>query len=314
MAWKTLDDMELSGKVVLTRVDINVPVEAGKVTDATRIERIAPTVKDILAKGGKPVLLAHFGRPKGKVVPEMSLRMTLPALEKVLGVPVAFAEDCVGDVAEKAIADLPSGSVLLLENTRFHAEEEKNDPAFAKAMAAQTPLRTRRARECRSPASSSKTTAGTTNRTVASLVHTAARSATAPRRRWERYSDHNTPTDIPTAAASTSAFPVYQNTGKEITQTATATTTEVRLWVRYRTSDASRNVAPTSASTLTTNNDTAASAGTHPATHGASARWENGRTTRSGASLVKCSTRRRYWVWSMIRPLRTSPSAVTYHG
>ena len=136
MAWKTLDDMELSGKVVLTRVDINVPVEAGKVTDATRIERIAPTVKDILAKGGKPVLLAHFGRPKGKVVPEMSLRMTLPALEKVLGVPVAFAEDCVGDVAEKAIADLPSGSVLLLENTRFHAEEEKNDPAFAKAMAA----------------------------------------------------------------------------------------------------------------------------------------------------------------------------------
>ncbi|WP_111431162.1 phosphoglycerate kinase [Rhodobacteraceae bacterium DSL-40] len=136
MAWKTLDDMELSGKVVLTRVDINVPVEAGKVTDATRIERIAPTVKDILAKGGKPVLLAHFGRPKGKVVPEMSLRMTLPALEKVLGVPVAFAEDCVGDVAEKAIADLPPGSVLLLENTRFHAEEEKNDPAFAKAMAA----------------------------------------------------------------------------------------------------------------------------------------------------------------------------------
>ena len=136
MAWKTLDDMELSGKVVLTRVDINVPVEAGKVTDATRIERIAPTVKDILAKGGKPVLLAHFGRPKGKVVPEMSLRMTLPALEKVLGVPVAFAEDCVGDVAEKAIADLPSGSVLRLENTRFHAEEEKNDPAFAKAMAA----------------------------------------------------------------------------------------------------------------------------------------------------------------------------------
>ena len=96
MAWKTLDDMDLRGKVVLTRVDINVPVEDGQVTDATRIERIVPTVKDILAKGGKPVLLAHFDRPKGKVVPEMSLKVVLPALEAALGVPVAFAEDCVG--------------------------------------------------------------------------------------------------------------------------------------------------------------------------------------------------------------------------
>ena len=75
MAWKTLDDMDLRGKVVLTRVDINVPVEDGQVTDATRIERIVPTVKDILARGGKPVLLAHFDRPKGKVVPEMSLKV-----------------------------------------------------------------------------------------------------------------------------------------------------------------------------------------------------------------------------------------------
>ena len=85
MAWKTLDDMDLRGKVVLTRVDINVPVEDGQVTDATRIERIVPTVKDILAKGGKPVLLAHFDRPKGKVVPEMSLKVVLPALEAALG-------------------------------------------------------------------------------------------------------------------------------------------------------------------------------------------------------------------------------------
>ena len=135
MAWKTLDDLDLNGKVVLTRVDINVPVEAGRVTDATRIERIVPTVRDILAKGGKPVLLAHFDRPKGKVVPEMSLRQLVPALSEHLGVEVAFAEDCVGDQAAEAIKALPAGGVLLLENTRFHKEEEKNDPAFAAEMA-----------------------------------------------------------------------------------------------------------------------------------------------------------------------------------
>ena len=136
MGWKTLDDIDLAGKVVLTRVDINVPVEDGKVTDATRIERIAPTIQDILAKGGRPVLLAHFDRPKGKVVPSMSLRVVLPALEAVLGQPVAFAEDCVGPAAAAAVAALPEGGVLLLENTRFHAGEEKNDPEFAKALAA----------------------------------------------------------------------------------------------------------------------------------------------------------------------------------
>lgn len=135
MAWKTLDDMDLQGKVVLTRVDINVPVEGGKVTDATRIERIVPTVKDILARGGKPVLLAHFGRPKGKVVPDMSLKITLPALEAALGQKVAFGEDCVGPRAAEAIEALPEGGVLLLENTRFHAGEEKNDPDLAKALA-----------------------------------------------------------------------------------------------------------------------------------------------------------------------------------
>ena len=135
MAWKTLDDLDLKGKVVLTRVDINVPVEAGRVTDATRIERIVPTVRDILAKGGKPVLLAHFDRPKGKVVPEMSLRQLVPALSEKLGVDVAFAEDCVGDKAAAAVAALPEGGVLLLENARFHKEEEKNDPAFAAELA-----------------------------------------------------------------------------------------------------------------------------------------------------------------------------------
>lgn len=135
MGWKTIDDVTIDGKVVLTRVDINVPVKDGSVTDATRIERIIPTIRDILAKGGKPVLLAHFDRPKGKVVPEMSLKVTIPALEKALGAKVFFAPDCVGQDASDAIAELPVGSVLLLENTRFHPGEEKNDPEFARQLA-----------------------------------------------------------------------------------------------------------------------------------------------------------------------------------
>ncbi|TCP61941.1 phosphoglycerate kinase [Rhodovulum bhavnagarense] len=136
MAWKTLDDMDLAGKVALVRVDINVPVEDGRVTDGTRIDRIVPTVKDILAKGGKPVLLAHFGRPKGEVVPEMSLKITLPALEAAFGQGVIFADDCIGLPAKQAVAAMSEGDILLLENTRFHAGEEKNDPELAAAMAA----------------------------------------------------------------------------------------------------------------------------------------------------------------------------------
>ncbi len=136
MSWKTLDDIDLKDKVVLVRVDINVPVEAGRVTDATRIEKIVPTIKDVQAKGGKPVLLAHFGRPNGKVVPEMSLRVALPALEAALGQTVAFAEDCIGAPAKKAVAAMAPGDVLLLENTRFHAGEEANDAAMAAALAA----------------------------------------------------------------------------------------------------------------------------------------------------------------------------------
>ncbi len=135
MTWKTLDEMELSGKTVLTRVDINVPVRDGQVTDATRIERIAPTVADILAAGGKPVLLAHFGRPKGQRVEEMSLSVTLNALRSAFGVDVEFARDCVGEPAINAVRDLAQGKVLLLENTRFHAGEEKNDPDFAAELA-----------------------------------------------------------------------------------------------------------------------------------------------------------------------------------
>jgi len=136
MAWKTLDDVALAGKVVLTRVDINVPMEAGRVTDTTRIAKIVPTVEDIIARGGQVVLLAHFDRPKGRVVPGMSLLQVVPALEQALGRKVVFAADCVGEVAATAIAAAGPGDVVLLENTRFHPGEEANAPAFAAEMAA----------------------------------------------------------------------------------------------------------------------------------------------------------------------------------
>ena len=135
MTWRTIDDMEMAGKVVLTRVDINVPVENGKVTDTTRIERIAPTIRDILNRNGKPVLLAHFGRPKGKRVEAMSLSLVRHSLEDVLQVPVEMATDCIGPDAAASIATLTTGSVLLLENTRFHAGEESNDAKFADELA-----------------------------------------------------------------------------------------------------------------------------------------------------------------------------------
>ena len=135
MAWKTLDDVDLAGKVVLTRVDINVPMEGGRVTDMTRIDKIKPTVDAIMAKGGKVVLLAHFGRPKGKVVPEMSLGHVVDAVAGSLGRKVVFGADCVGAVAAAAIAKADAGDVVLLENTRFHPGEEKNDPALAAEMA-----------------------------------------------------------------------------------------------------------------------------------------------------------------------------------
>ncbi|MDE0589862.1 phosphoglycerate kinase [Halocynthiibacter sp. C4] len=131
MAWKTLDDMQLAGKRVLTRVDVNVPVADGVVTDDTRIQRILPTVRDILAAGGKPILMAHFGRPKGKVVPEMSLRVVVPALSKALGCEVKFADGNYG----AAVDALAEGEVLLLENLRFNPGEEKNAPEFAARLA-----------------------------------------------------------------------------------------------------------------------------------------------------------------------------------
>lgn len=135
MAWKTLDEMDLNGKTVLVRVDINVPLENGQVTDTTRIEKIVPTITSILDKGGRPVLLAHFDRPKGKVVPGMSLQIVVPALAAALGRPLRFVEDCVGPVAEAAVAAMVPGETLLLENTRFHAGEEKNTPEMVAALA-----------------------------------------------------------------------------------------------------------------------------------------------------------------------------------
>lgn len=133
--WRTLDDMDMAGRTVLVRVDLNVPMDGHTVTDTTRIDKIVPTVTDILAKGGKPVLLAHFGRPKGGADPEFSLMLVKPALEAALGAPVVFGADCVGPVAAEAVAKAGAGDVVLLENTRFHKGEEKNDPAMAQALA-----------------------------------------------------------------------------------------------------------------------------------------------------------------------------------
>jgi phosphoglycerate kinase len=133
-AFRTLDDVELKDKRVLLRVDLNVPMENGRVTDATRIERVVPTITEIADKGGKAILLAHFGRPKG-LDPKESLRPVAAEISRILGRPVAFAEDCVGPRAEAAVAAIKPGNILCLENTRFHKGEEKNDPDFVAALA-----------------------------------------------------------------------------------------------------------------------------------------------------------------------------------
>ena len=136
-AFKTLDDIgQVRGKRVLVRVDLNVPMEDGKVSDATRIERVAPTIVELSDKGAKVILLAHFGRPKGAPDPAQSLAPIAEATAGIVGRPVAFAPDCIGESAAKAVGALPEGGVLLLENTRFHKGEEKNDPDFARALAA----------------------------------------------------------------------------------------------------------------------------------------------------------------------------------
>ncbi|MBJ7486494.1 phosphoglycerate kinase [Brevundimonas sp.] len=136
MTFRTLDDAgSLAGKTALVRVDFNVPMEDGKITDDTRLRVALPTIAKLRDAGARVALLAHFDRPKGKVVPSMSLKPVVDDLEHLLGAPVRFADDCVGDEAKAAIADLDAGGVILLENVRFHAGEEKNDPAFAAQLA-----------------------------------------------------------------------------------------------------------------------------------------------------------------------------------
>ena len=132
--FRTLDDVDVKGKRVLLRVDLNVPMADGKVTDTTRIERIAPTITEISGKGGKVIILAHFGRPKGRD-PKETLKPVAAALGHIVKKPVAFANDCIGPDAEKAVAAMKDGDILCLENTRFHPQEEKNDPAFVAELA-----------------------------------------------------------------------------------------------------------------------------------------------------------------------------------
>ena len=135
--FRTLDDIgHVSGKRVLVRVDLNVPVADGKVTDATRIERVAPTIIELADKGAKVVLLAHFGRPKDGPSPEFSLEPIARATADILGRPVAFVSDCIGEKAAGAIFAMMPGDIALLENTRFYKGEEKNDPDFADRLAA----------------------------------------------------------------------------------------------------------------------------------------------------------------------------------
>ncbi len=133
---KTVRDVDLHGRRALVRVDFNVPLKDGQVTDDTRIRASLPTIQYLVDKGAKVILMSHLGRPKGKPTPEFSLRPVAEHLSKLLGKPVSFAADCVGPAAEDAVRALKAGDVLLLENLRFHAEEEANDPAFAQKLAA----------------------------------------------------------------------------------------------------------------------------------------------------------------------------------
>jgi phosphoglycerate kinase len=134
-AFRTLDSAELKGKRVLLRVDLNVPIENGHVTDTTRIERVAATILEIADKGGKVIIMAHLGRPKGKVDLAFTLKPVAEAVSQVVGRPVAFAPDCIGEPAAKAVAAMKAGDILVLENTRFYKAEEKNEPEFVAELA-----------------------------------------------------------------------------------------------------------------------------------------------------------------------------------
>lgn len=133
--YRSLDDIDVAGKRVLVRVDFNVPMNDGVIGDVTRIERAMPTIEELSKKGAKVILLSHFGRPKGSPDAEMSLKPVVKALGDMLGGPVEFAEDCIGDPAKKTVKNMLDGDVAVLENTRFHAGEENNDPEFSKALA-----------------------------------------------------------------------------------------------------------------------------------------------------------------------------------
>lgn len=135
MAFRTLDGVVVAGKRVLLRADLNVPVHDGQISDLTRIERLTPTIRELAGKGAKVVVCSHFGRPKGRRAAELSLAPVARALGQVLGREVGFAQDCVGPVAADAVGRMAPGDVLVLENTRFHPEEEKNDPGFAADLA-----------------------------------------------------------------------------------------------------------------------------------------------------------------------------------
>ncbi|MFZ1046926.1 MAG: phosphoglycerate kinase [Pseudolabrys sp.] len=133
-AFRTLDRVDVKGKRILMRVDLNVPVENGVVTDSTRIERVAPAITEIADKGAKVILLSHFGRPKGRD-PTQSLKPVAAEVARIIKRPIKFADDCIGEPAEQAVAAMKPGEILCLENTRFHAGEEKNDPVFVAELA-----------------------------------------------------------------------------------------------------------------------------------------------------------------------------------
>src|SRR5579875_3135461 len=133
--FRTLEDLDCRGKRVLLRADLNVPLQDGAVTDATRIERLVPTIEALAKQGARIVVLSHFGRPRGRPDPAFSLQALVQPLSRAIGRPVAFAEDCIGEPARRVVAALRPGEVALLENLRFHPGEEANDPGFARALA-----------------------------------------------------------------------------------------------------------------------------------------------------------------------------------
>ena len=135
MAFSTIDAFNPYGQRVLLRVDFNLPMRDGKISDISRLQRVAPTISELAEKGARVIVASHFDRPRGQVVPAMSLRPMAAALEEAIGRPVAFAADCIGPVAEDAVAAMRDGDILLLENTRFHAGEERIDPDLARHLA-----------------------------------------------------------------------------------------------------------------------------------------------------------------------------------